>query len=65
MTEIHRDRAIRLAPVDIETAREMIEEVKAMRVFTGYRGRERGDLEALARAIAALSQLAVEGNCRC
>jgi acyl-CoA synthetase (NDP forming) len=58
MTEIHRDRAIRLAPVDVKIAREMIEEVKAMRVFTGFRGKERGDLEALAHAIASLSRLA-------
>lgn len=58
MTEIHRDRAIRLAPVDGETAHEMIEEIKAMRVFTGFRGKERGDLKALAHAIVSLSRLA-------
>jgi acyl-CoA synthetase (NDP forming) len=59
MTEIYRDRSLRLAPVDLDVAREMIDEVKAMRAFTGFRGRPLGDLDALASAIMALSQLAV------
>jgi acyl-CoA synthetase (NDP forming) len=58
MTEIYRDRAIRLAPVDTATAYEMIQEVKALRALEGFRGKERGDLAALARAIVALSGLA-------
>lgn len=33
----------------------MIDEVKALRALAGYRGRERGDLDALADAIVALS----------
>jgi hypothetical protein len=37
----------------------MIAEVKAMTALAGYRGRAAGDLEALAGAIVALSQLAV------
>jgi acyl-CoA synthetase (NDP forming) len=59
LTEIDRDRSIRLAPVDFETAREMIGEVKALRALTGYRGRQAGDLDALADAIVKLSALAV------
>jgi len=58
LTEIYRDRALRLAPVDTETAREMIGEVKALKALSGYRGRPQGDLDALASAIVALSQLA-------
>jgi acyl-CoA synthetase (NDP forming) len=57
-TEIYRDRSLRLAPVTLETAREMIGEVKAMQVLAGYRGLPAGDLEALATAIVAMSQLA-------
>jgi len=60
LTEIYRDRAIRLAPVDLETAREMVAEVKAFRALEGYRGRPAGDLEALAAAVAALSRLATD-----
>ena len=59
MTEIYRDRAIRLAPVDIETAADMISEVRGLEALSGYRGAPEGDLDALARAIAALSGLAL------
>ena len=57
-TEIYRDRSLRLAPVDLATAREMVSEVKGFAALAGYRGRARGDLEALAEAVAALSNLA-------
>ena len=57
--ELARDRALRLAPVSLETARDMISEVKAFRSLAGLRGRPRGDLEALAGAVSALSQLAL------
>jgi acyl-CoA synthetase (NDP forming) len=51
MAEVHRDRSIRLAPVDIDTAREMVAEVRMFHALEG-------DLEALATALAALSRLA-------
>jgi acyl-CoA synthetase (NDP forming) len=57
--EVMRDRSIRLAPVSVETAREMIGEVKMLQTVSGLRGKARGDLEALAQAIANLSQLAL------
>lgn len=57
--EVMRDRSIRLAPVSVETAREMITEVKMLKTVSGLRGKAKGDLEALAQAIANLSQLAV------
>jgi acyl-CoA synthetase (NDP forming) len=58
LTEIYRDRSLRLAPVDLVEARAMIGEVKALSVLSGYRGRPAGDLDALARALVALSRLA-------
>ena len=57
LTEIERDRSIRLAPVDLKTAREMIGEVKALRALAGYRGRQAGDLDAVAGVIVMLSRL--------
>jgi acyl-CoA synthetase (NDP forming) len=57
-TEIHRDRSLRLAPVDVDTAREMIAEVRGFALLAGYRGKPAGDLDALADAIVALSRLA-------
>ena len=59
-TEIYRDRSLRLAPVDAGTAAEMIAEVRGLAALAGYRGKPAGDLTALARAIAALSQLAAD-----
>jgi succinyl-CoA synthetase beta subunit len=60
LTEIYRDRSLRLAPVDLETAREMIAEVRGLKVLAGYRGKPAGDLDALAGAVAALSRLALD-----
>jgi acyl-CoA synthetase (NDP forming) len=57
-TEIHADRSLRLAPVDLTAAHEMIGEVKGLRVLAGYRGKPACDLDALAHAIVALSRLA-------
>jgi len=57
-TEIYRDRSLRLAPVDLATAHAMIAEVKAFAMLRGFRGKPAGDLDALAHAIVALSQLA-------
>lgn len=59
LTEIYRDRSMRLAPVDMDTAREMIGEVKALQALSGYRGKPAGDLDALVQAIVALSGLAL------
>jgi acetate---CoA ligase (ADP-forming) len=54
-TEIYRDRSIRLAPVDLATAHGMIDELAISRIFRGFRGKPLGDLDALARAIVAIS----------
>lgn len=56
--EIYHDRAVRLAPVSLDTAHAMIAEVKAFATLRGWRGRPAADLDALAAAIVALSNLA-------
>ena len=61
LAEIYQDLSHRPAPVSIETARQMIAEVKGFASLRGYRGRPAGDLEALAQSIEALSQL---GQCK-
>lgn len=55
--EALEERSVRLAPVTLEEAREMIGEVRMLQAAIGHRGRPRGDMEALARAVAALSSL--------
>lgn len=62
--EVAKDRSIRLAPVAVETAREMILEVNALKPLTGLRGKARGDLEALAHTVSAVSQLALRPELR-
>jgi acetate---CoA ligase (ADP-forming) len=61
-TEIYRDRSLRLAPVDLDTARDMIAEVRGLKVLAGYRGKPAGDLDALARALVSISRLALDGT---
>ena len=63
LSEIYGDVAIRIAPVSVETAREMIDEVDGLAPIRGYRGMPKGDLDALADAIVAVSNLArLEGS---
>jgi acyl-CoA synthetase (NDP forming) len=62
--EVARDRSIRLAPVSVDIAREMIGEVRSLTTVSGLRGKQRGDLEALARTVSALSQLAMRPELR-
>jgi succinyl-CoA synthetase beta subunit len=55
---------LRLAPVDLATAREMIAEVRGLKALAGYRGKPAGDLDGVARAVVALSQLANDPTVR-
>jgi acyl-CoA synthetase (NDP forming) len=57
--EVMRDRSIRLAPVTVEVAKDMINEVKMLKIVSGFRGKAKGDLHALAQTISNLSQLAL------
>lgn len=58
LAEIYKDFAVRLAPVSVEDADAMIDEVKGLAVIRGYRGMPNGDRAALAQAVSAISQLA-------
>lgn len=57
--ELATQRAVRCAPISLECARSMIDELPAMRVLRGFRNRPAGDIEALARALHQLSLLAL------
>ena len=59
LAELYKDYALRLAPVSEEEAATMIEEVKGLATLRGYRNLPRGDVAALAKAVAALSRLAL------
>ncbi len=58
LTEVLKDVSYRVAPFDIDTARDMIAELRAAKLFEGYRGAPPADKEALARALVAVSEMA-------
>ncbi len=56
--EILQDSAVQMAPVSETQAMAMLRSLKAFAVLDGARGRPRADLDAAARAVAALSRFA-------
>ena len=58
LAEIYKDFAARLAPVSVEEAAKMIEQVKGLAPIRGYRGMPKGDCVALAKTVSDFSQLA-------
>ena len=62
LAEIYADLALRPAPVGAATARAMVEEVRGLAALRGHRNAPRGDLDALAEAIARLSLLALDAR---
>jgi succinyl-CoA synthetase beta subunit len=57
LTEVLRDRSIRMAPVDFAAAKEMLREVGAVRALLGLRGAAAADLQALTHAVVGISRL--------
>ncbi|MEW6660373.1 MAG: acetate--CoA ligase family protein [Thermodesulfobacteriota bacterium] len=55
-TEVLDDISLRIAPLDPAQAREQIAATRSGRMLAGLRGQPPGDLEALSRALAVLSQ---------
>jgi acyl-CoA synthetase (NDP forming) len=58
LAEIYRDVVVALAPVSVDGARAMIEQVRGLAPLRGYRNLPEGDLPALAQAVSAWSRLA-------
>lgn len=56
--ELHKSISVRIAPVTLATAQEMIEEIRELGVITGFRNLPLGDVQALAAAIRSMSLLA-------
>ena len=56
--ELFHDLAVALAPVSVEQGVALIRSLRGAELLLGYRSRARLDVEAAARALSALSQLA-------
>ena len=59
-TEIIKDSAVALPPLDIELARDLMQQTRIYKLLEGYRDRPAADLEAIADTLVRLSQLVVD-----
>ncbi|HAA03873.1 MAG TPA: acetyl-CoA synthetase [Syntrophobacteraceae bacterium] len=59
-TEVFRDVARGLAPLDASDARQMLRSLRIYPILSGTRGQKGADLEALTRNLVGLSQLALD-----
>jgi acetate---CoA ligase (ADP-forming) len=57
LAELYKDFRLAMAPVTAEEAEDMIGKVKGLAPIRGYRNLPRGDVKALAEAVAAFSRL--------
>jgi acetate---CoA ligase (ADP-forming) len=60
LVELLADRAVALPPVDEQTARQMITELRVSRLLAGIRGAQPADLDAVSSAITSISTLAAD-----
>jgi len=56
-TEVLRDVALRVCPIDRAQALDMIEETKGARILKGFRGQAAADIGALADCLVSVSKL--------
>jgi acetate---CoA ligase (ADP-forming) len=55
--ELYRDVVTECAPVDLGRARAMLSGLRCAPLLAGWRGRPAADVESLARAVVAVSEL--------
>ncbi|MGD8981829.1 MAG: acetate--CoA ligase family protein, partial [Desulfobacterales bacterium] len=57
--EVFEDVVFRLAPVGRNEARRMSHEIKGFKLFEGFRGRPKADLEVIEKSLVSLSDMVV------
>lgn len=60
LVEVFKDVVFRVAPIDREEARKMIDEIKGLAILQGVRGEKPVDFSSLSEAIANISRLAID-----
>lgn len=58
--EVFKDVSLRTAPLDYTVAAGMLEEIKAVKILNGSRGRKPTDKEAIIRILMNVSRLSIE-----
>ena len=56
--EVFQDVVFRLAPIGRNEARRMVRQIKGYRLFQGFRGRPRADVETIEKSLVSLSNMA-------
>ena len=57
LVELTRDMQTRLAPINQNTAIEMIRELKGKKLLDGYRKRKKANIQSLAKIICKISEI--------
>ncbi|MDD5472723.1 MAG: acetate--CoA ligase family protein [Candidatus Methanoperedens sp.] len=60
--EVYKDVSFRVVPIDKSDALDMIAEIKGYPILKGIRGRKPADIEAIARVLMSVSDLAEKEN---
>jgi acyl-CoA synthetase (NDP forming) len=58
--EVFQDTIIRVAPVDLVTAAQMIDSINGSRLLKGFRGSKPSDIEVLAHVLVNISTLLMD-----
>jgi 3-hydroxypropionyl-CoA synthetase (ADP-forming) len=58
LVELFKDVTFRVAPIDLEEAKKMIEEIKGKKLLEGFRSYKKMDKEKLAKILSQTSKLA-------
>ncbi|MCL5069323.1 MAG: acetate--CoA ligase family protein [Actinobacteria bacterium] len=58
--EILKDVSFRIAPISLTDAREMVEEIKTIKLLKGVRGEKPSDIESIVEVLLKISQLVTD-----
>jgi len=60
--EVYKDVSFRVIPVEMKGALMMISEIKGYPILKGFRGKKPADIEAIARVLVCVSEMAEKEN---
>jgi acyl-CoA synthetase (NDP forming) len=62
IVEVYKDVSFRVTPIGIKEALDMISEIKGYPILKGIRGRKPADIDAIARVLVSVSEMAQKEN---